>query len=735
MAELLIEIYSEEIPARMQLKAMEDFRKIFVEFLEKENIKFSEAEVKTFITPRRLTLFAQNLPENQITPTTKKVGPKISAPQNAVMGFAKSVDCAIEDLERVEKGGEFYYCYDQKESKIDVAKILSKNSPALLQKMAGNWAKAMDLITIENNLEKKQSWVRPIRNILAIFNGKVLNFEFANLKSNNQTFGHLLFGKRSLQVADFADYKSQLENNLVILDWFKRREIIIDGIKNITNCYPEHTEGSHGSKEISHCVWDEKFSSKLIDEITGLVEYPQVLVGKIDDEFSALPKEVLELTIKLHQKAILIQSKKSLNFIFVSNVKADENATQKIIADNEKVVRARLADAKFYIEEDLKIPFASRIELLKNITFHKKLGSLYYKIKRLDILNKFICLWVPQANLHSVDRLADFAKNDLTTKTVAELPELQGVIGGYYAKMQGESENFASAIAEQYLPTGQNSELPKTPLGITLAMADKFDNICSLFLADEKPTASKDPFALRRAALGIIRIIFDQKISLPLGIVVYRAINTFPGKVLKGFYLGKSNKEIKEIKQKLSFEIVSFFIERCKAYLKENSATRTDVVNQIFDEYLQEINHKKCDLFLLKNKAEFISQFVSDPKNIKVIELYKRSTNIVAIEERRDGKEYHGKIFSITLYNKYEKLLYKKTKVANLLVKKALKTNDYQKIFQILSELEFAIKEFFDNVEVNCKDRHDRERRLLILTKVKSLFNRVFDFSKIEIGG
>ena len=712
--ELLIEIYSEEIPARMQQKAAEDFKKIFAEFFVKffswQNIQIAEENLETFITPRRLVLLVKNLSAEQTSPAVNKIGPKIDAPNQAIQGFVKSVGVKdVSELDKITRDNGEYYFYKQPEIRINTAKILEQNLNILLQKMAGTWLKSMDLI----DLKKRSNWVRPIRNILAIFEGEVLNFEFANLKANNQTFGHLLAGKKSLQVVDFADYKKQLEENFVILDWQQRRQIIADAVNKIDAGLTEK-------------------NSKLIDEIAGLVEYPQVLIGKIDDQFKNLPEEVLELTIKLHQKAILSKSRESLNFIFVSNIKASEDATKKIISDNEKVVRARLSDAKFYIEEDLKTPFKDRVELLKSIIFHKKLGSLYYKITRLEILSKFIVIWVPKAKLSMAERLADLAKNDLTTKTVAELPELQGVIGKYYTQIQGEDEEICTAIAEQYLPTGQNSQLPKTPLGIVLAISDKIDTICSLFLADEKPTASKDPFALRRAALGIIKILFENKISLPLKIVIDQAINTFPTKGLKALYPDKNNAEIKDTKIKLSAEIIQFFIERNKAYLKDQYSLRSDIVNQVFEEALQDKGSKKCDLFTISQKAIFINQFI-DGGNLKVIELYKRAANIVAIESKKDNKEYSGKISMISLKTKYERLLYKRVKTAAKLVKKSLKHNDLGQALSALADLELSLKGFFDNVEVNCENANLRTNRLLILSKIKNLFNQVFDFSKIEL--
>ncbi|MFT6106283.1 MAG: glycyl-tRNA synthetase beta chain [Rickettsiales bacterium] len=711
MSELLIEIYSEEIPARMQQKACSDFERIFFELFNKQNIKFSDGDLKVFITPRRLTFLAQNLDPKQVGKAVSKIGPKTSAKDQAIQGFLRSVSLkSVSDLEIIQRDNGKYYSFDQPETQINTKEIIEKNLNSALQKMAGTWIKTMDLV----DQNKRSNWVRPIRNILAIFDGEILDLEFANLKANNKTFGHLLAEKKSLQITNFADYEKKLEENYVILDWNQRRKIIEDGIGEI-------------DKNLA------KKNSKLIDEIAGLTEFPQVLIGSIEDQFRSLPEEVLELVIKLHQKAILLKNNQSLNFIFVSNIKADKEVVKKIITDNEKVVKARLSDAKFFIEEDLKIPFQERIDLLKNIIFHKKLGSLYLKIKRLEVLNKFIVIWVPKANLSMAEKLADLAKNDLSTKTVAELTELQGVIGSYYAKYHGEPEEVCQAIGEQYLPIGQNSALPQSPLGNVLAISDKIDTICGLFLAGEKPSASKDPFALRRSALGIIKIIFENELFLPLKIIIHKAINNYPHKSLKVLYPDKDDRQIKEMKKDVTKQIIQFFIERNKFFLKEKYELRTDIINQVFDEYSQDEKDKKCDLLAISQKAIFINKFIGEESNSKLIGLYKRASNIVSIESKKDGKDYRGKISLIALKTTYERNIYKNSRLASKLVKKHLNNQDHHQALISLMDLEVSIKEFFDNVQINCDNAHLRANRLMVLSKIKYLFEKVFNFSKIEL--
>ncbi len=709
MSELLIEIYSEEIPARMQLKAMEDFKKLFVDFFLKQNISIKEENLKVFIAPRRLVLLVENLSEQQNKPAVNKIGPKTDASSKAIEGFLKSIGLRnVADLEKIDRDDGSYYLYKQPEIKIKTAEILANNLPIILQKMAGTWQKSMNLISIEG----QYSWVRPIRNILAIFAGKLLDFEFANLRANNNTFGNLIAGKKKIEVLDFAGYKQELEENFVILDWFKRREIIVNEIS-----------------KIDHKLVDN--NAKLIDEIAGLVEYPKVLIGSVDDIFAKLPLKVLELTIKIHQRSILFNDKSGLKFIFISGLETDEIATKRIIADNEKVVRARLSDAVFYIEEDKKIPFANRTLLLKDVIFHQKLGSIANKIERLKTLNKLIAIWVAKANLSKLEHLAKLSKNDLTTKTVAEMPELQGIIGGYCARSAGEDLEICQAIEEQYLPIGYDGQLPQSPLGIVLAIADKIDTICSLFLADEKPTSSKDPMALRRAALGIIKIAIEKQIALPLKIIIEKAINAHLVRNIKAIYPKKTNVEIKRIRSDCAFLVKSFFIERNKFYLKEKFNLKAEIINDVFEQFANKNNNKDYCPLHASNKALIINSFFTNPDNLAIIGLYKRVVNILAIEEARDGKIYNTKPSIVYLKTKYEKLLYKKSKIFTPLVKKDTKNHNYQNALTILMELEFPIRSFLDNVIINCDSRELRNNRLLILGRIRSLFTTVFNFEKI----
>ncbi len=717
MSEFLLEIYSEEIPARMQSKAADDFKRIFLEYSQKENIKIDETNIKAFISSRRISILIDKIDKFQIFAAIQKVGPKIGANQKAVDGFAVSVGTVdATNLQIIKNDKGEYYAFNKKESKIATAEIFKKNLPLILQKMSNLWPK-----TMRWQSGKIQSrWVRPIRSILAIFDGKVINFEFSQIKSGNKTYGHNLLSKKALEISSFKDYQSKLEKNFVIINQDNRREKIINEINKICK-----------SKNIK--LTDElNNKNHLLDEAVGLAEFPTIAIGEIDKDFMSLPKEVLILTAKLHQKYFCVQDKKGKlapYFIFVSNVKINK----RIILDNQKVLRARLSDAKFFIDEDLKVPFDSRIEDLKNIIFHEKLGTIHDKVKRLEVFNKFIALWIPNSNLILAERLADMAKNDLTTKCVAELPELQGVIGGYYAKIQGEDDEVSKAVSEQYLPIGPESNVPQTPLGSLLAISDKIDTICGLFLVGQRPTGSKDPFALRRSALGIVRIIIHNNISIPLRIIVEKSISGFPIKILKKRYPKVRGKEFKQIKIDILHDIIEFIAQRIKSILKDYYNVKPDITNVLFDDCLHKIKEdKKFDINKLVKKAIFINDFIADKSNSDIISLYKRAANIVTIEEKKDKRKYDSKPHPLSMKDKYEKDLYKKTKLIASKTKKLYKVGDYKEIFKLLQELKEPLNNFFDNVKINVDDIHIRENRLLILGRIKTLFNYIFDFSKIE---
>lgn len=724
MAEFLLEILSEEIPAKMQKAAVENLSKIALDVFAKNDISCDKSQLKTYITPRRLVLEIADLEENQKIPAIKRVGPKISANKKAIEGFIRSVGLKdVSELKQVEHKGSTCYLHEIKASKIKTSKVLQEVVPNILQKMTNAWPKLMRW-DIEG-IKKQPKWVRPIRNILCIFDAKALDFEFAGLMPNNLTYGHYSSKKKiaAFEVESIESYKKFLQKNYVILDQEERRSKIISQILEIKNKHKVETIDPE--------------NSSLVDEVTGLCEWPTALLANICDKFMHLPEEILVLTLRSNQRYFCLRSasgKLAPQFIFITDCVINKDNESKIIADNEKLVSARLSDAQFFIEEDLATPLESRLQDLNQVILHNKLGSVYDKTERIKVLTKFLAIFVPHCDITKIDESVDLLKNDLLTKAVGELPELQGKIGAYYAKKQGKEDDIVSAIQEHYLPVGPNSELPQTSLGIALSIADKMDNIVGFFLADEKPTSSKDPFALRRAALGVIRIGFEHNIVFPIRNLVQKSLNAYPIKLTKSLLLDDEHKKLFDAKRELEEEVVKFFVERLKFYLKETKGMKPDITNVVIDAYLSNLEiHKNCNILYLANKIQFLDAFIKDEKNSNIIELYKRSANILAIEEKKDKKTYNGKHPIIKLQTKYEIVLYRRVKQIRAEFKKLITKGEFEEAFNLLKVLEMPMSHFFDNVVVNCEEKNIREDRLQILGKVRALFDMVADLSKVEI--
>jgi glycyl-tRNA synthetase beta chain len=719
MTDFLLEILSEEIPAGMQKAAAENFVRIAAEIFAKNNLIFDNQHLASFVTPRRLTLHLSNLKEVQETPIVRKVGPKIGADKRAIEGFLKSVGLSSEEeLEKVEHSGHPCYVYLKAASQIKTSEIIKESLPQILQKMTASWPKLMRWDVENSDVQPK--WIRPIRNIACMFGEEIIALEFAGLKANNFTSGK---SQTQLQIKSAAEYQNLLASDFVILDQAQRKQKIIAEIHKITG-------------DLALETIDDAEKSPLFDEVAGLCEWPTALVASIDEKFLELPSEVLVLTLKLNQKYFCLKTPAgnlAPKFIFVSNAVITDSNREKITKDNEKLVRARLSDSEFFIAEDLKKPLISRLDDLKKIVFHQKLGSVYDKTLRLNSLAKFLSVFVPHCNLPLVERASDLCKADLTTKAVAELPELQGKIGSFYSNKQGENPKITAAIYEHYLPLGPASELPKTPLGIVLSISDKIDSIVGFFLADEKPTSSKDPYALRRAVLGIIRIGFQYNIAFPIRILVEKSLNAYPAKLLKTLLEEKEGKLL-DNKKILVEEIIKFFVERLKSYLKETELVQPDIINAVIEEYLSDLEaHKYCDILYLAKKIKFLNEFVKNPKQKKLIELYKRSANILAIEEKKDDKKFEGKVSRLALKNKYERVLYRRIKQVKSPFKKLIIKGEFEAAFKLLNVLEAPLAHFFDHVIVNDADKHLRDNRLTLLAKIRDLFNQVGDLSKVEI--
>lgn len=717
MSEFLLEIVCEEIPAKMQKKAISDFEEIFCNFFTENNIKFDENQINSFIAPNHMIFLAQNIDNFKIAPATERFGPKIDSNPKAIEGFLKSVKLKdISELEiKIKNDSEYYYAKIAEE-KIAIFDILEQNLPKLLKIMSLKWPKSMRWHGADNN---QDFWIRPIRNILAIFDKNIIKFNFANVESNNST----IINNKRVEITDFSSYQEKLQKENIIFNHNQRREKICNDIQEICK-----------NQKIN--IIDNVDKNALIDEITGLTSSPNILLGKIDEEFMSLPPEILVLTIKNHQKYLCTKDKYgnlAPYFIFASNINSKNNP--KIIADNEKVLRARLNDAKFFIDEDCKIEFSSRTALLKNITFHEKLDSLFDKTNRINILNKFMSIWIPHSDITILEEISLLCKNDLTTKTVAEFPELQGIIGKYYCNKSQINQKISDAIAEQYLPIGPNSSLPETNHGKLLAISDKLDTICGLFLVNQRPTSSKDPLAIRRMAIGIINIILKNNFHIPLKIIVDKSLSLFSNNVILNSYPDIKTKEITELRKKISFEIIHFLLERLKFILKNDESLNLKIVNEVsrsYKEQLKQSKQRKYNLINFVERIRFINDFTLKKENQTIINIYKRVANIVTIEENKDKAEFNYQLKrKILLRNKYERNLDNQIRKIYKKIEKLTKLHEYQECYDLLKTLEQPLIEFFDNITINIDNKNVRNQRLTLLSRVKYLFENIFDFSKI----
>lgn len=713
MTDFVLEIFSEEIPARMQKNSAENFLKIAQEVLTKNNLNFDENSIKVFISPRRLVLILKNLNVEQIQNAQKKIGPKIGSEPRAIEGFLKSTgQNKLEDLQIIDG----FYVFNKAELKIKSAEIISSSLPIILQKMQNSWQKLMRYDADQNGNQAK--WVRPIRGIVAIFGDEILDFNFAFIQAKNFSFDK--YGNQII-INNAKDYEHILQKNNIIINQNERKQIILQKINKIT-------------QENYLKLSDNFEKSNFLEELVGLCESPEVLIGEIDNKFLELPNEALVLTLQSNQKYICCKDfdgKFSSKFLFIVDCEINEKNVKKIIADNEKIMRARLADLEFFIDEDLKHHLSDYVVKLQKIIYHQKIGTIFEKVERLKEMAKFLSIFVPHCEISLIERSVDLAKADLATKAVAELPELQGRFGSFYAEKQLENHKIVEAIYEHYLPDGASSPTAKSPLGITLAIADKIDTLVGFFLVDEKPTSSKDPFALRRCALGIIRTSHQHNIAFPIRILVERSLKSYPPKLLKQ-YISNDKKDFFELKKKLIEEIVRFIVERLKVYLKEQEQVRQEVLNIVMNSYLESLeSHKSVDILYLIKKIKFLDNFLSSDDNKKLIELYKRSTNILTIEEKKDGKKYRGRPSVLGFKSKYEKLLYRRIKQISRDFYKFINKADFEKAFALLAVVETPLDHFFEHVVVNDVDNYARENRLVLLAMIRDLFDEVGDLSKI----
>ena len=687
MAELLLEILSEEIPARMQAQAAAALDSLVCDGLEDAGLKFKTSN--NYVTPRRLIIVIDGLPIETPEIHKERRGPRTNAPKKAVQGFLNSLGIAAEDAEKRQTDkGEFYFAEINKKGE-STFKLLPSLIETALQTL--QWPKSMRWA------DHSDRWVRPIQKIVCLFDGVVVPVSYGSTKADKYTIGHRFLTTALLEVRNFADYKKSLEIAHVLIDPKERKARIINEAKILCN------------QENLVMVEDPM----LLEEIAGLVEWPVVLMGSIDQEFMQLPPEVLRTTMRKNQKYFALETKDgefAPKFIVVANRQSPDGGNA-ILLGNERVLRARLADAKFFWELDQQQSLESRIPQLGNIIFHTKLGTLEEKMKRVE----FIALTIAKdtkANEELVKSASVLAKADLSTSMVTEFTDLQGVMGRYYALNDGKPVEVADAIAEHYSPQGPSDDCPVAPVSVTLALAEKIDTLIGFWTINEKPTGSKDPFALRRAALGIIRLLTENKLNIPL-------ISMFEAAWLSGNYSGN--------KKELFEDLLSFFAERLKVYLKTNGI-RHDLVSAVF------AIGDEDDFTRLLARVDALTSFINSEDGANLLIAYKRAINILRIEEKKDNQSYQKRPDRHQLEQEEEKILELALSRVTDEIPQNLAAESYSKVMAQLAGLRKPLDVFFDKVTVNCEDQKLRVNRLGLLSQIRDTMNQIADFSQIEGG-
>ncbi|HEY1503344.1 MAG TPA: glycine--tRNA ligase subunit beta [Stellaceae bacterium] len=680
MAELLLELLTEEIPARMQGVAAEELRRLAEIAVNEAHLAFTT--LASFVTPRRLTLHVEGLPLDQPGSVEEKRGPRVGAPQNAVEGFLKS--SGLTSLDQCERRatdkGEFYFAIIKRAGQATKDML----PPLLLEVIRGlPWPKSMRFPAAPFR------WVRPLQSVVCLLDGRILKLDLGEVPVGMESRGHRFLFRSTFNVSNFADYRDQLRKAYVILDAAERRQLIADGL----------------AKAAQEAGFTLKPDEGLLDEVKGLVEWPVVLMGRIERDFMELPPEVLTTSMRTHQKYFAALDKSGAlapHFLVVSNMNADDGG-RAIVAGNERVLRARLSDAKFFWDQDRKQKLADRVEKLKERVFHAKLGTVYDKVSRVAHLAYTIAEHVKGAEKTKVGHAVWLAKADLSTGMVGEFPELQGVMGRYYALHDGEDKEVADAIAEHYSPLGPGDRCPTAPVSVTVALADKLDTLANFFAIDEKPTGSKDPYALRRAALGVIRLIIENKLRLRLLPVFHAAVG----------------------KGAPSAELLDFFADRLKVALRDQGV-RHDLIAAVF------ALGGEDDLVRLLARVEALGAFLKSEDGANLLTAYRRASNIVRIEEGKDKTPYADAPNPALFKEPAENVLAEKLKLATAESGKALEAEEFAGAMAALARLRVPVDEFFSKVTVNADDRELRANRLRLLSQIRDTLNRVADFSKIE---
>ncbi len=682
MSEFLLELYSEEIPPQLQINARTQLKQQIEKSLEEEGIQYKDC--LEYSSPTRLSIYIKGIPEKIAVKSKEIKGPKVGVPENILQGFTKSRNASEKDLfkKKTEKG-EFYFIKTA-EKKLLVEDLLIDILPKAMTGIS--WKKSMKWS--KNNL----MWGRPLRSIFTIFGGKKLSFRYHHLESTDNIIIEQDLIRKSKKINSFKAYFSFLKSNEIIVDQNERQKIILKRFNSVSKLKN----------------YKEKYNQRLLEEVINIVENPNVLLANFDKEYLKIPEEIIISTLEKHQRYFPIfdsRDRLTNNFFVVAN-KKDE---KKLISEgNKRVVDARLSDAKFFWEKDRSKNLIKQIAHLKKITFYEKIGTIYDKTQRIRNLASLLSDEL-NINKEKVQVAASISKSDLCSDLVGEYPELQGVMGKYFALAQGFEEDVANSISEHYLPTGLTSAIPKKPFSYSIAIVDKIDSLVGFFLINEKPTSSKDPFALRRSAIGLLRIIIENKLSIRLRDLINYAIRLY------------EEQGVETINEKTEVEVLDFLKERMKNILKLKNI-KTDIIEA-------SISSHTSDNFLdLYKKNLLMNKYINKDVGINAISSYKRASNITEKAE----KEIVGRPDAVLFRTEEEKILFEKINEIRKAFTVKESNKDYENLLIRLSETKKFTDNFFDNVVVNDENQDIKNNRLELLKMFCDTFNNFINFSKLE---
>ncbi len=713
MSELLLELFSEEIPARMQVRAADDLKRLVLDGLKATGLATGDA--MSFSTPRRLTLVVKDVAARSPAISEERKGPRVGAPEQALAGFLKSAGLAsIGEATVVSdpKKGDFYVAKIEKRGRA-AAEIIAEVVPAVLDKFP--WPKS------QRWGSRPETWVRPLHGILCLLGGKVVPFAWAGVEASNTTRGHRFHGNTPFTVTSFEDYGTKLREAKVLLPAPERAEMIREQAEALAK------------KHKLELVPDDA----LLAENAGLTEWPTVLMGHFDEAFLEVPAECLITSMKAHQKCFSLRDPKTgalaNRFLAVSNLIAADGGKQ-IVAGNEKVIRARLSDARFFWEQDLKRPLDEMALALEGITFHEKLGSQKDRVERIAEL-AFQIAGAVDATPEDARRAAQLCKADLVSGMVGEFPELQGLMGRYYAEKAGTKPEIARAIELHYKPKGPSDTVPLASEGdaaaIAVALADKLDTLVGFWAIGEKPTGSGDPYQLRRAALGVIRIVLENDLRLGLLAVLHSVHLPVHQRIFGRTTVFDANERgdlvnprPKELQIEIESDLLSFFADRLKVHLREKGA-RHDLIDAVFALGGQD------DLALIVKRVEALDAFLKTDDGANLLAGVKRASNILTIEEKKDKTSYTADYDLKRLEAKAEVALAAAIESVKQDTIAAINVENFTGAMNALADLRRPVDDFFDQVTVNADDPELRKNRLHLLSQIRAATLGVADFSKI----